>query len=216
MKRKILTILILLVSLGLISYNSSSIDDVATIKSNLPPLEIYIVDQDSMPKDAGIPNTSYTASILIVDNEKKQVFGPYKGSSYPNSQETEPGSDKPNTIDTGIHLFNNLYGHRSGTVKGLNLINKEEQRETDGYSWTHKPTAMTYVNVHEGYSDLGNYNSRGSLGCVTIQPDQVDEFWKHFDFSIDGTKGTSKGVAFVFRETEEKREQLIKAIQNVY
>ncbi|WP_298513131.1 hypothetical protein [uncultured Kordia sp.] len=216
MTKKIQIALILAVSLFFISYSSSSSSDAETTENKIPPLEIYIVDQETMPKDAGVPNTSYTASVFVIDNEKKQVFGPFKGSSYPNSRETEPGSDKPNTVDTGIHLFNNEYGHKGGTVKGLNLINQEEQRKTDGYSWTKKPTTMSYVNLHQGYSDLGNYNSRGSLGCITIQPDEVGQFWSHFDFSINGTKGTSNGVVYVFRESEEKREQLINEIKNVY
>ncbi|MEM6717702.1 MAG: hypothetical protein AAF611_00160 [Bacteroidota bacterium] len=216
MKGKILILLVVVVSLSFISYSNLAVDAVAQASTDLPPFEIFIVDQDSIPKDEGIPNTSYTASILIVDNVKKQVYGPFKGSSYPNSRETEAGSDKPNTVDLGIHLFNNKYGHKGGTVKGLNLINQEEQRETNGYSWTKKPVTMSYVNVHQGYSDLGNYNSRGSLGCITLQPDQADQFWSYFDFSVNGTTGTSKGVAYVFRETEAKREQLINDIKNVY
>lgn len=35
---------------------------------------------------------------------------------------------------------------------------------------------MILVNVHSGKSDKGNYNSRGSKGCITIHPDDAAAF----------------------------------------
>ena len=64
------------------------------------------------------------------------------------------------------------------------------------------------------YKQSGHNKYSSNDNKFTVPYLKLDD--KLHKFSIDGTKGTSKGVAFVFRETEEKREQLIKAIQNVY
>ena len=78
---------------------------------------------------------------------------------------------------------------------------------------------MSYVNVHYGISDLGNYNSRGSLGCLTLHPDQVDQFMSHFDFSGNpphNTVGNSSGTVFIGRMSEDERSQLINEIEQIY
>lgn len=203
------TIFILLIS------TLSMGDKTSTSKKGTPPLEIYIIDQKNIPKATGKKGTTYTASVFIVNNITKKVIGPFKGSSFPNNKEIPKGSDKPNTIITGSHLFNNKYGHKGGTKKGLNLINKEEQRIVNGYSWTKKPSKVKYANVHAGFSDKGNFNSRGSMGCITIHPKDVNKFWKHFDFSKK-TKGTSSGVVYIYRNSKNKREELSKQIKHIY
>ena len=42
--------------------------------------------------------------------------------------------------------------------------------------WTRNKAEMILVNVHSGKSDKGNYNSRGSKGCITIHPDDAAAF----------------------------------------
>lgn len=37
---------------------------------------------------------------------------------------------------------------------------------------------MTFVNVHSGVSDNKGPTSRGSRGCVTIHPDDAEDFFQ--------------------------------------
>lgn len=39
---------------------------------------------------------------------------------------------------------------------------------------------MKVPNVHEGDSNKGNYNSRGSQGCITLNPEFSDRILDHF------------------------------------
>lgn len=67
---------------------------------------------------------------------------------------------------------------------------------------------MTYVNVHEGASDNGNYSSRGSAGCITIHPDDFDDFTDNFDWSgASGNTGNSFGTIEIHR-SDLKLEQI--------
>lgn len=181
----------------------------------VPPLEVYIIDVPELPKATGKKGSTYTASLFVVDNNKKKVFGPYSGSSFPNSRQSLENKEKPNTLKAGVHVFNNKYGHKGGTKKGLNLININEERKTDAFSWLKKPSVIVYANVHTGCSDNGNFNSRGSQGCITIHPKDVGSFFNHFNFS-KGTKGTSEGVVFIYRNTSEKRKAFAKQITDLY
>lgn len=190
-----------------------------SVSNDVLPVELYIIDVPEIPKATGKKGTSYTASVFIVDNQNKEVLGPYRGSSFPNSKESVDkngkGTDKPNTLIVGAHLFNNKNGHKGGTVKGLNLINPKAERIVEGFSWTKKPSLIHYANVHSGYSDNGNFNSRGSMGCITIHPHDQSEFFENFDFN-KGTKGNSKGVVYIFRDSEVRRKELIKQIKLLY
>jgi len=203
----------IIISIGL----SSSTEDNDGVVN--PPLEVYIIDVPELPKATSVKGTSYSASIYVVDNLYKEVYGPYMGSSYPNSKETIDSSgnhtDRPSTVMDGAHLFNNKFGHKGGTKKGLNLINPTGKRIVDGFSWTHKPTKVVCANVHSGLSDKGNYNSRGSMGCMTIHPADVDTFFSHFDFS-KSTKGNAEGVLYIFRDKEDQREKLAEQIQSLF
>lgn len=189
----------------------------------LPPLEVFFIDQEELPADNGTPGTSYTAQVYVLDNANGGVLhGPFKGSTYPNSRENPQGSDKPSRVIEGPHYFNNRNGHKGQTVKGLNLVDSLEVRIVPGLSWTLNPTVVQYANVHTGFSDRGNYNSRGSEGCLTIHPDEVDAFMSLFDFSIPNyqdppklTLGTSEGVVYVFREEEDIRNQLINELESL-
>jgi hypothetical protein len=59
---------------------------------------------------------------------------------------------------------------------------------------------MSVINVHEGKSDKGNYNSRGSHGCLTISPSASNKFFNNFDWSNkNGTTGNSSGVIYIYR-----------------
>lgn len=191
-------------------------------EEEVPPLEVFFIDQEDLPVDNGTPGTSYTATVYVLDNMKGQLFGPFKGSTYPNSRENPAGSDKPSRVVEGPHFFNNRNGHKGQTMQGLNLVDSLDVRIVPGYSWTLQPTVVQYANVHTGFSDRGNYNSRGSQGCLTIQPDQVDDFMSLFDFSIPNyenppkfTLGTSEGIVYVFREEEDIRNQLINELESL-
>ena len=58
----------------------------------------------------------------------------------------------------------------------MNIVNENGERLTEGTTPNGEDVTMELVNVHSGYSDNGNYNSRGSHGCVTIHPDDADAF----------------------------------------
>lgn len=189
----------------------------ASVTKAVPPMEVYIIDQEKIPVATGKPGTTYTASIYIIDNINKKVLGPYRGSSFPNSKQSLEDKEKPNTLKEGLHIFNNKYGHKGGTQKGLNLINSVEERKTDAWSWTKKPSIIVYANVHTGFSDKGNYNSRGSEGCITLHPSDVNAFFANFDFSSsNGFTGKSNGTVFIYRANSEKRKAFIDQIKKIY
>jgi hypothetical protein len=51
----------------------------------------------------------------------------------------------------------------------------------------------------------GNYNSRGSIACITIHPDDADAFFSHFTWINDKkTTGNSQGRIFISRDKETK------------
>jgi len=210
-KHSFIGILCTVIIIGFLNLSSTTLE----VENAIPQLEVYIVDQEKLPPATGKKGSTYTASIFIVDNLKEQILGPYRGSSFPNSRQSKEDPEKPNTLKEGVHLFNNKYGHKGGTIRGLNLINKDEKRVTKAFSWSNIPSEIVYANVHTGCSDNGNYNSRGSQGCITIHPDDVVPFLTHFDFS-KGTKGISEGIVFIYRNTLEKREAFINQLKNLY
>lgn len=56
---------------------------------------------------------------------------------------------------------------------------------------------MKVPNVHEGDSNKGNYNSRGSQGCITLNPEFSDRILDHFVW--DGNTGNSTGSVIINR-----------------
>ena len=61
---------------------------------------------------------------------------------------------------------------------------------------------MENVNIHAGASDKGNFNSRGSHGCITIHPDDASDFFANFEWNNTNTNtGTSTGSLFVVRNS---------------
>jgi len=165
---------------------------------------IYVFDQGERPKDNGTKGETYTAEIYIdVDGN---IVGPYSGSSYPNSKSNTDNSTEWNTVNEGKHKYNNKTGHtpRSTgvTEKGLNIVNDKGEKKAPGTKpdGTPKEGDMTGVNVHTGKSDNGNYNSRGSQGCITINPSDWNNFTQNFDWSgSKGVTGKSSGTIVIHR-----------------
>lgn len=149
------------------------------------------------PKDNGTQGETYTAEIYI--DADGNIYGPFSGSSFPNSKSNSDNSTSSNTVDEGEHSYLNEFGHKGGAKKGLNLgqgeVETQEDRTFPGKKPDGSDVTMQYVNVHTGASDNGNYNSRGSEGCITINPSDVDNFMQHFDWSGDtGNTGNAKGT----------------------
>jgi hypothetical protein len=70
---------------------------------------------------------------------------------------------------------------------------------------------MEYVNVHEGASDNGNYNSRGSEGCITIKPGDAKDFFGNFNWTnSSNTTGDSKGLIIVTRGDKDTNVKNLK------
>ncbi len=163
---------------------------------------IYVFDQGDRPNDNGTNGETYTAEIYVdLDGE---IVGPYSGSSYPNSKSNSDNSTNSNTITKGEHEFNNKSGHDGGTEKGLNIDDSENNaRTTTGTNPQGEDVTMKNVNVHEGKSDNGNFNSRGSKGCITINPKDSNAFFGNFDWSKNSsqTQGNSSGTIVIHRGT---------------
>lgn len=166
---------------------------------------IYVNDIATRPLDRGRPGETYTAEVKVVQNGK--IVGSFRGSSYPNSKSETDNSTSWNTIIEGVFPFNNQYGHNGGCEQGLNIGSYMENAETgvqefvrsvSGIDKNGKPITMINVNVHSGKSDNGNYNSRGSHGCVTIHPEDAASFFSLFNWS-NRTRGYSTGRIFINR-----------------
>ncbi len=162
---------------------------------------VYFVDQANRPEDKGTPGTTYTATVYVVQNGR--LVGVYKGSTYPNSVSNNDNSPRYNTVNAGAYPFNNESGHtpeNKSTEKGLNLVDDAGVRTTPGTTPEGSTIDMSQVNVHDGTSDNGNSDSRGSRGCLTVAPEQAQSFFSHFDWSGEGgVTGNSTGTAFVQR-----------------
>ena len=159
---------------------------------------VHVADQKIRPQDNGIPGTTYTAIIYVVQNGS--VSGPYLGSSYPNSKSNSDNSTLHNTVTEGNHHYNNKSGHKGGTQKGLNIDDsKNGSRTTSGFDPNGKECTILYANVHTGASDNGNSNSRGSKACVTIHPEYAEAFFANFSWDGEGNTGTSEGTIIIDR-----------------
>jgi RHS repeat-associated protein len=168
--------------------------------------KVYIFDTATRPKDNGTKGSGYTAQVYV-QHDNGEVYGPYSGSSYPNSKSNTDNSTSSNTVNEGEHTYNNESGHKGGTKKGLNIVNENGVREAPGTNPAGDAVTMTYVNAHKGASDNGNYNSRGSEGCITIKPEDFDAFVSNFDWSKGGgNKGTSSGTIVIYRADSDQRE----------
>ena len=164
---------------------------------------VYVIDSPVRPMDSGRPGTSYSADIYYVHNG---VFSPvYRGSSYPNSRSNSDNTTMYNTVKEGEYNYNNQFGHKGGTQKGLNLINESGKRSVPAYDPQGNDITATNVNVHSGASDRGNYNSRGSQACITIHPEDAEAFFSNFNWTnTQKTVGNSSGMIIIIRSDEEK------------
>ena len=63
---------------------------------------------------------------------------------------------------------------------------------------------MQNVNVHFGKSDNGNYNSRGSQGCITIHPEDVNAFFSNLYGLIPNKQQEYQMDVFLLLELNEK------------
>jgi RHS repeat-associated protein len=191
--------------------------------------KVLVIDQDSRPNDNGTQGDTYSADVFVYDTDTGELNGPYSGSSYPNSKSNNDNSTKFNTATEGSHDFNNVNGHKLGTKKGLNLVDSNSNRTTPGTDPSGNPITMYTVNVHAGASDNGNFNSRGSEGCITICPgtadNQSDSFFQNFDWSGNGgTTGTSAGIIEISRlspnekalKIQNLKERATQAKEDIY
>ena len=173
---------------------------------------VYVFDQPQRPNDRGIKGETYTGEVYV--EIEGQIVGPYRASSYPNSKSNTDNTPSANTINEGITEFNNKFGHDKGQKKGLNIVNENGERLTEGTTPNGEDVTMELVNVHSGYSDNGNYNSRGSHGCVTIHPDDADAFFSNFIWDSGKNTGTSSGKIIIMREESQNKKQLYEIVLN--
>ena len=177
----------------------------------LDTMRVYVFDQANRPNDKGTVGDTYTAEVYAYDDETGELNGPYNGSSYPNSRSNSDNSPRYNTTTEGEHKYNNKRGHKGASKKGLNIVDNEGKRTNPGIAPDGSETTMTLVNVHSGYSDNGNHNSRGSKGCITIHPDEASDFFDNFDFSgRNGTTGNASGTIIIKRGNQASNAKRLK------
>ena len=86
----------------------------------------------------------------------------------------------------------------AGFQKALNIVDADGKRIAPGTKPDGSDVTMTHVNVHSGYSDNKGPKSRGSLGCITIHPDDAPAFFSNSliargidcNFRIDATRSS--------------------------
>ena len=160
---------------------------------------VFVFDQNTRPKD-NYKGETYTATIIVYQNGK--ISGIYRGSSYPNSISAKDNRTNHNTIKEGEYYYNNKYGHKSGSKKGLNIVNEQGERKAPGTNPEGETIEMTFVNVHSGVSDNKGPTSRGSRGCVTIHPDDAEDFFSNFEWNKNNPNtGTSTGKLIILRNS---------------
>ena len=164
---------------------------------------VLVQDINIRPNDRGIKGETYTAIIEFIKNG--ETVGTYRGSSYPNSESNSNNNPRWNTVREGEYNYNNQYGHNKSSEKGLNIINENNERFVPGITPQNEDVIMEYVNVHAGRSDNGNFNSRGSKGCITIHPDDAPAFFSNFHWnSLNPYIGTSKGKIIIKRNINKE------------
>ena len=177
---------------------------------------IYFDDQSNRPQDNGTQGTSYTATVTVVQNGNIVGYYPNGGSTYPNSVSNTNNNAAANTLNEGEHQFNNASGHDSGNEQGLNIVDSEGNRVAPGTNTSGEAVQMTVVNVHEGTSNNGNFNSRGSQGCMTLNPSVSDNVLNNFDWSgAGGNTGNSTGSVFVNRSGNDANTALNHIVNRI-
>ena len=164
---------------------------------------VLVRDINTRPNDIGMKGQSYTAKVDVIQNGT--IVGTYRGSSYPNSNSNLDNNTKWNTINEGEYPLNNKFGHAKGTQKGLNIVNEDGERVAPGKTPQGADVRMINVNVHSGKSDYGNYNSRGSHGCITIHPEDSEAFFSNFTWDQENPNiGNFEGKIIILRNIENK------------
>ena len=142
------------------------------------------------------------------------ISGPYRASTYPNSISNTNNATTSRTANEGTHAYNNASGHKGGTKKGLNLVDANGNRNTPGTEPDGTAATLSYINVHAGASNRGNFNSRGSEGCITICPDDAAGFFGNFNWTNTGeTKGDSEGTITIVRADVIERTTTLRNFQ---
>lgn len=170
---------------------------------------IYVFDQSERPPDNGTPGTSYTATIMVIQNGS--ITGIFDGSSYPNSVSPNDNSPAANTVNDGEFSLDNAYGHNGSITRGLIVYDNSSTRTSSGTNPTGEPAIMSGVNVHTGTSNDGGHQSRGSIGCITIDPNQWADFSNLFDWSgtIARTRSSITSQSFA-----EESSNAVTNVQN--
>lgn len=163
---------------------------------------VMVLDRPFRPLDNGTKGSSYTAEIFYIRNGVASIQ--YRGSSYPNSISNSNNSAAFKTVNEGEYPYNNMYGHKGGKEKGLNIVDSKGKRIVSATDENGNKTTATYVNVHSGYSDNGNYNSRGSHACITVHPNDAEAFFENFSWTnTTKTTGDSEGTIIISRNEKE-------------
>ena len=139
-----------------------------------------------VPRDKWTPEILYTADITIFDDNGNVVDKANNvGSTFPNST----NGARPITPNT--YHYTNIYGHGGGAGLGLNLVTPDN---VDNGWEAHRTidNGRMYIDVHSGVPvGPDEHANRGSKGCITIRPDQWNNFINNFyEF---GTGGPSIG-----------------------
>ncbi|MBQ8462076.1 MAG: RHS repeat-associated core domain-containing protein, partial [Bacteroidales bacterium] len=162
---------------------------------------VLVLDKSIRPQDNGAKGTSYTAEVYYIGNGI--VSNKYRGSSYPNSVSNINNAAAYNTVNEGTYPYNNKFGHSKGGKKGLNIVDDAGLRNVPATNPQGQEVMATNVNVHSGFSDNGNYNSRGSHACITIHPDDASDFFENFNWTNTlETTGNSKGMIIISRNED--------------
>lgn len=119
-----------------------------------------------VPRKKWSPELLYTADIVVIDDKGNKHS--FIGSTYPNS------TNGKTAIPDGTYNYTNKYGHNN--APGLNLVAPGDFSPEDWIQHRTIDNGRGFINVHKGDSD----NNRGSKGCITIRPDQWDDFIKLF------------------------------------
>jgi len=184
--------------------------DEEAIPKNVFDIEVYFFDVSALrnltPQYDG--NPTYTGAVYVADYSKGILNGPYiTSSTFPNTKKSNMNETRYNTVLEGSYIFNNRSGHKGARRRGLNLVYQTgltgwEGRYNLGFDKNGDTILMKDVNVHGGTSNKGNYNSRGSHGCLTIFPRDTIQFFKHFGMEHK-TTGNLEGGLYVFRDDDE-------------
>lgn len=135
----------------------------------------YGLFQMSVSDPGGRNGATYGGTITVTGNNGQTVTVP--GSSWPNPTNPSPGIAPGNFPGTYSPI-----GHR-GSFPGVRVNNGAPIPTLGPNPAQNGNNYATGVNIHCGYSQ----RTRGSAGCITIQPNHCQEVW---DVLAPGETGT--------------------------